>query len=191
LSEKRLEGELFGYEQNSSTKKQKPGLFELAEGGTLFIDDISALSLNLQIKLLRALETMKLFRLSGRGEVNINVRVLAANNRNLEIAMKEGSFRSDLFYRIATVQIVVPPLRERSNDILFLASQFMDENNNMLDRHIHRIAPATQQLLLEYKWPGNVRELKNVIERAMILSDSDSDELLPAHLPRDITQLIN
>lgn len=181
-----LESELFGYEQYAFTdaKKQKRGLLELAEGGTLFLDEIGEMALEMQAKLLRVLETRSFFRLGGNKEVKINVRILAATNRNLEQAMKEGSFRSDLFYRLAVLKIMLPPLRERPGDILLFASRFIEDYNKLLGRNVRRIAPEAQHLLLAYCWPGNVRELKNVIERAMILSNSD--ELLPAHLPHEI-----
>jgi DNA-binding NtrC family response regulator len=181
-----LESELFGYEQYAFTdaKKQKRGLLELADGGTLFLDEIGEMPLDMQAKLLRVLETHSFFRLGGNKEVKINVQVLAATNRNLEQALKEGSFRSDLFYRLAVVQIALPPLRERPGDILLFASRFIEDFNKSLGRSVRQIAPEAQKLLLAYNWPGNVRELKNVIERAMILSNSD--ELLPMHFPREI-----
>ena len=181
-----LESELFGYEQYAFTdaKKQKRGLLELAEGGTLFLDEVGEMPLDMQAKLLRVLETHSFFRLGGSKEVKMNVRILAATNRNLEQAMKDGSFRSDLYFRLAVLKIVLPPLRERPRDILLFASRFIEEFNKSLGRTIHRISPEAQKLLQAYSWPGNVRELKNVIERAMILSGSD--ELLPAHLPQEI-----
>jgi len=181
-----LESELFGFEQYAFTdaKKSKRGLLELAEGGTLFLDEVGEMPLDMQAKLLRVLETKSFFRLGGSKEVKINVRVLAATNRNLEQAMKDGTFRSDLFYRLAVLQIPLPPLRERPSDILLFASRFVDDFNKSLGRNVRRIAPEAQKLLLTYAWPGNVRELKNVIERAMILSNSD--ELLPNHLPHEI-----
>lgn len=181
-----LESELFGYEQYAFTdaKKQKRGLLELANGGTLFLDEIGEMPLDMQAKLLRVLETHSFYRLGGNKEVKINVQVLAATNRNLEQALKEGSFRSDLFYRLAVVQIALPPLRERPGDILLFASRFIEDFNKSLGRNVRQIAPEAQKLLLAYNWPGNVRELKNVIERAMILSNSD--ELLPMHFPREI-----
>ncbi|MEO8971155.1 MAG: sigma-54 dependent transcriptional regulator [Ktedonobacteraceae bacterium] len=181
-----IESELFGYEQYAFTdaKKQKRGLLELAEGGTLFLDEIGEMPVEMQAKLLRVLETHTFFRLGGNKEVKINVRVLAATNRDLEEAMKDGLFRSDLFFRLAVLQIPLPPLRERPDDILLFASRFIEDFNTSLGRNVHSIAPETQRLLRVYAWPGNVRELKNVIERAMILSNHD--ELLPAHLPQEI-----
>src|SRR5579883_2115348 len=186
-----LESELFGYEQYAFTdaKKQKRGLLELADGGTLFLDEIGEMPLDMQAKLLRVLESRSFYRLGGNREVKINVRVLAATNRDLEAAMQEGKFRADLFFRLAVLRIALPPLRERPGDILLFASRFVDDFNRSLGRNVRRIAPETQRLLLAYRWPGNVRELKNVIERAMILSAGD--ELLPSHLPREIVGTID
>ncbi|MGH2481623.1 MAG: sigma-54 interaction domain-containing protein, partial [Ktedonobacteraceae bacterium] len=181
-----LESELFGYEQYAFTdaKKQKRGLLELADGGTLFLDEIGEMPLDMQAKLLRVLETRSFYRLGGNKEVKIDVRVLAATNRNLEAALKQGLFRSDLFYRLAVLRIELPPLRERPDDILLFASRFLEDLNRSLGRSIRRISPEAQRFLMAYQWPGNVRELKNVIERAMILSSGE--ELLPVHLPREI-----
>ena len=181
-----LESELFGYEQYAFTdaRKQKRGLLELADGGTLFLDEIGEMPLDMQAKLLRVLETRSFYRLGGNKEVRINVRILAATNRDLEEAMKEGAFRSDLYYRLAVLHIPLPPLRERPGDILLFASQFIEDFNKSLGRTVRRISPDAQHLLMAYQWPGNVRELKNVIERAMILSTSD--DVLPEHLPREI-----
>jgi DNA-binding NtrC family response regulator len=186
-----LESELFGYEQYAFTdaKKQKRGLLELAEGGTLFLDEIGEMPVDMQSKLLRVLETHSFFRLGGNKEVKINVRVLAATNRNLEQAMKEGGFRADLFFRLAVLQLALPPLRERPDDVLLFASRFIDDFNKSLGRDVRRMAPEAQRLLLAYSWPGNIRELKNVIERAMILSNSD--ELLSVHLPYEIAGHMN
>lgn len=182
-----LESELFGYEQFAFTdaKKQKRGLLELADGGTLFLDEIGEMPLDMQAKLLRVLETRSFYRLGGNKEVRIDVRVLAATNRDLEEAMREGSFRSDLFYRLAVLRIELPPLRERPDDILLFASRFLEELNRSLGRSVRRISPEAQRLLMAYRWPGNVRELKNVIERALILSNGE--EVLPTHLPREIS----
>jgi len=181
-----LESELFGYEQYAFTdaKKQKRGLLELAEGGTLFLDEVGEMSLDMQAKLLRVLETRTFFRLGGSKEVKINIRILAATNRDLEQAKIDGSFRADLYFRFAVLKIVLPPLRERPGDILLFASRFIDDFNKLMGRNVRRIAPEAQHLLLAYSWPGNIRELKNVIERAMILSNST--ELLPMHLPYEI-----
>lgn len=181
-----LESELFGYEPYAFTdaKRQKRGLLELAEGGTLFLDEVGEMSLDMQAKLLRVLETRSFFRLGGSKEVKINVRVLAATNKDLGQAKLDGSFRADLYFRLAVFPITLPPLRERPGDTLLFASRFIGDYNKLLGRNVRRISPEAQHLLLAYSWPGNIRELKNVIERAMILSSSD--EVLPAHLPYEI-----
>ena len=181
-----LESELFGYEQYAFTdaKKQKRGLLELAEGGTLFLDEVGEMPVDMQAKLLRVLEMRSFFRLGGNKEVKINIRILAATNRDLEQAKLDGSFRADLYFRFAVLKIILPPLRERPGDILLFASRFIDDFNKLMGRNVRRMAPEAQHLLLAYHWPGNIRELKNVIERAMILSSSD--EILPMHLPYEI-----
>ncbi len=181
-----LESELFGYERYAFTdaKKQKRGLLELADGGTLFLDEIGEMPLDMQAKLLRVLETRSFFRLGGNQEVKIDVRILAATNRDLEQAKAEGVFRTDLYFRLAVLKITLPPLRERPSDILLFVSHFIEDFNKSMGRNVHRISQDAQRLLLAYSWPGNIRELKNVIERAMILSSGD--ELLPEHLPQEI-----
>jgi DNA-binding NtrC family response regulator len=181
-----LESELFGYEPYAFTdaRRQKRGLLELAEGGTLFLDEVGEMPLDMQAKLLRVLEMRSFFRLGGNKEVKINVRVLAATNRDLDQAKLDGSFRPDLYFRLAVLPITLPPLRERPEDILLFASRFISDYNKSLGRNVRRISPEAQHLLLAYSWPGNIRELKNVIERAMILSSND--EILPAHLPYEI-----
>jgi DNA-binding NtrC family response regulator len=181
-----LESELFGYEPYAFTdaKKQKRGLLELAEGGTLFLDEVGDMPLDMQAKLLRVLETRTFYRLGGSKEVKINVRVLAATNRDMGEAKRNNTFRSDLYFRLAVLTIALPPLRERPGDIALFASRFIDDFNRSMGRNIQHISPEAQRLLLAYHWPGNIRELKNVIERAMILSTND--EILPLHLPREI-----
>ncbi|GCF07986.1 sigma-54-dependent transcriptional regulator [Dictyobacter arantiisoli] len=181
-----LESELFGYEPYAFTdaKKQKRGLLELAESGTLFLDEVGEMPLDMQAKLLRVLETRTFFRLGGSKEVTLDVRVLAATNRDLKQARATGSFRSDLYYRFAVLTIQLPPLRERTGDILLFASRFIDDFNRSMGRNVKRISPEAQKLLLAYPWPGNIRELKNVIEWSMIMGSSE--ELLPMHLPQEI-----
>lgn len=181
-----LESELFGYEQYAFTdaKKQKRGLLELADGGTLFLDEIGEMPPDMQAKLLRVLETRAFFRLGGNKEVRINIRVLAATNRDLEQARADSTFRADLYFRLAVLKIVLPPLRERPGDVLLFAARFIEDFNQSLGRNVRKISEDAQRLLQAYSWPGNVRELKNVIERAMILSNSD--ELLPVHLPQEV-----
>ncbi len=171
LSENMLETELFGHERGafSGAMARKAGLFELAANGTLFMDEISALDGKMQTKLLRALEQGSFFRVGGTQKVEVNVRLVAATNRDLLTAVQQGHFRDDLFYRINTVTIELPPLRERVVDVPLLADHF-------LHRFGGANAPALSQdaimLLQEYPWPGNIRELRNVIERAVLLAQS-------------------
>lgn len=181
-----LESELFGYEPYAFTdaKKQKRGLLELADKGTLFLDELGEMPLEMQSKLLRVLETRSFYRLGGSKEVHINVRILAATNRNLEEAMRSGAFRSDLFYRLAVLHIPLPPLRERPEDVLLFAARFVEDFNKSLGRTVRTLSPEAQRILLKYHWPGNIREVRNIIERAMILSTGN--EVTPAHLPKEI-----
>jgi len=182
-----FESELFGYEPYAFTdaKKQKRGLLELAEGGTLFLDEVGEMPHEMQAKLLRVLETRSFFRLGGTKEVRMkNVRVLAATNRDLKQAMQDGLFRSDLYFRLAVVKITLPPLRERLSDIPLFASRFLEDFNKLHGRSMRHITPEAQRSLLDYSWPGNIRELKNVIERAIILHDSNG--LQQSYLPREI-----
>jgi transcriptional regulator with PAS, ATPase and Fis domain len=174
IPETLLESELFGFEKGAFTdaRAQKRGLFELADKGTLFLDEIGEMPLSLQVKLLRVLENQTFRRLGGLRDITVDIRILAATNRNLHEAVKEGAFRQDLFYRLNVIQLVVPPLRERWQDILPLARFFVEHYNNKFKQHMEGISPEAERLLLAYHWPGNVRELRNAIERAMILEDS-------------------
>jgi len=181
-----LESELFGHERGAFTdaKTMKKGLFELANGGTVFLDEISTLKLSLQPKLLRILENQTLRRVGGTIDINIDVRIIAATNRDLEQCIREGSFRDDLYYRLKVMVIDLPPLRERREDIIPLAKIFIDQNNREFRKKVQKISPEAQRILLNYSWPGNVRELKNVIERAVILCQGSVIE--PDHLPREL-----
>jgi transcriptional regulator with PAS, ATPase and Fis domain len=174
IPETLLESELFGYEKGAFTdaRAQKRGLFELADKGTLFLDEIGEMPHSLQAKLLRVLEEQTFRRLGGLRDINVDVRIVAATNKNLREAVHEGAFRQDLYYRLNVIQVVVPPLRERLQDILPLAHFFIDQYNVKFKRQIEGIAPAAERLLLAHDWPGNVRELRNAIERAMILEDT-------------------
>ena len=174
IPETLLESELFGYEKGAFTdaKAQKRGLFELADKGTLFLDEIGEIPVLLQAKLLRVLEDQCLRRLGGLQDIHIDVRIIAATNKNLREAVREGAFRQDLYYRLNVIQLVVPPLRERPQDILPLAHFFIDRYNWKFKRMIEGVAPEAESLLLSHDWPGNVRELRNAIERAMILEES-------------------
>jgi len=174
IPETLLESELFGYEKGAFTdaRAQKRGLFELADKGTLFLDEIGEMPLSLQVKLLRVLEEQTLRRLGGLRDIHVDIRVVAATNRNIREALKEGAFRLDLYYRLSVIQLVVPPLRERPQDILPLARFFVEHYNAKFKQQVEGVSSEAESLLLAYNWPGNVRELRNAIERAMILEDT-------------------
>jgi len=182
LPEALLESELFGYEKGAFTdaKKQKKGMFELADKGTLFLDEIGDMSFNMQAKLLRALQEKRFQRVGGVNKVEVDIRIIASTNKNLERAMREGKFREDLYYRLQVVPITIPPLRERPEDIMPLVRHFVDRYNREFKNNVSRISPAAEKMLKQYSWPGNVRELRNVIERAVLLESEN--ELLPEHL---------
>ena len=147
-------------------------MFELADKGTLFLDEIGEIPLSLQVKLLRVLENLTFRRLGGLRDIHVDIRIVAATNRNLREAVNEGAFRQDLYYRLNVIQLVVPPLRERPQDILPLARFFLEHYNIKFKQHMEGISSEAESLLLAYHWPGNVRELRNAIERAMILEDT-------------------
>jgi len=175
-----LETELMGHEKGAFTdaKSAKKGLFELADGGTLFLDEIGDMDLSMQAKLLRVLEEKSFRRVGGVKDIKVDVRVISATNQDLGLAMSEGKFRKDLFYRLQVVPIQLPPLRERGQDVLLLARHFMDHFNRECHKSVRGLTPEAEQALLAYQWPGNVRELKNVIERAMIFEVED--DILPS-----------
>ncbi len=188
IPETLMEAELFGHEKGAFTdaKAMKKGLFEIADHGTLFLDEIGALSPFLQAKLLRVLEDQVIRRVGGVKDMQADVRVIAASNRDLERAVQEGGFRQDLFYRLAIISIYIPPLRERKEDVLPLVEFFIEHYNRKFRKAIRGIGDDTRRLLLNHDWPGNVRELKNAIERAMILEDEPV--LRPAYLPFSVAQ---
>ncbi|MGA8489026.1 MAG: sigma-54 dependent transcriptional regulator [Terriglobales bacterium] len=183
IPETLMEAELFGHEKGAFTdaKQMKKGLFEAADGGTLFLDEIGELSPLLQAKLLRVLEDQVIRRVGGIKDMQVDVRVIAASNRDLEKAVREGQFRQDLYYRLAIIAIFIPPLRDRKEDILPLVDFFIERYNRRFKKSIRGITDDTRRLLLAHSWPGNVRELKNVIERGMILEDEPF--LRPVYLP--------
>ncbi len=191
IPETLMEAELFGHERGAFTdaKQLKKGLFEVADGGTLFLDEIGELSPLLQAKLLRVLEDQVIRRVGGVKDMQVNVRVIAASNRDLEKAVREGQFRQDLYYRLAIISIFLPPLRERKEDILPMVDFFVERYNRKFKKSIRGISDETRKLLLNHDWPGNVRELKNAIERAMILEEADS--LRPAYLPFSVGKAQN
>jgi DNA-binding NtrC family response regulator len=180
LQDTLLENELFGHEKGSFTDaiKDKKGLFEIADKGTLFLDEIGEMSKNIQSKLLRVLETKKFRRIGGTKEISVDVRIIAATNRDLEAEVTEGNFRKDLFYRLNVIALNMPSLRERSDDIPLLVDYYL--SNNMVSKKKKKVSKAALKLLEEYHWPGNVRELINVMSRSMILSEGNVIE--PADL---------
>ena len=183
IPETLMEAELFGHERGAFTdaKAMKKGLFEVADGGTLFLDEIGELSPLLQAKLLRVLEDQVIRRVGGVRDMQVDVRVIAASNRDLERAVREGTFRQDLYYRLAIISIFLPPLRERREDTLPMVEFFVERYNKKFRKNIRGITEETRRLLMNHNWPGNVRELKNAIERAMILEEEEF--LSPTYMP--------
>ena len=176
IPENLIESELFGYEGGAFTganKNGKVGLFELANNGTLFLDEIGELPKDMQVKLLRALQEQEIMRVGGTKPVKIDVRIIAATNRNLEEMVKDGTFREDLYYRLTVFHISIPPLRMRKKDIIPLALSFLEKLNQKYQLKKY-FTDLSMQLLHEYDWPGNIRELKNIVERAIIISPSDA-----------------
>ncbi|WP_333653555.1 sigma-54 interaction domain-containing protein [Dissulfurispira sp.] len=188
LPETLLESELFGYEKGSFTdaKSDKKGIFEMADGGTILLDEIGDMKMDLQGKLLRVLEERAVRRIGGKEEIPINVTVIATTNRNVSEAVKTGEFRTDLFFRLSTFYLHIPPLRERKEDIPALAryylSYFATRYNNKV---IKGFSPEAEKILTIYDWPGNVRELRNLVERLVVLENAEY--ILPEHLPAWLT----
>jgi DNA-binding NtrC family response regulator len=188
LAETLLESELFGHERGSFTGAvaQKMGKFELADGGTIFLDEIGDVSPKLQADLLRVLQERRFFRVGGTSEVQVDVRVIAATHRDLAVEVREGRFRDDLYYRLNVINISIPPLRERREDIPLLAQEFLDRLSHELAREVAGISDDALRLLMDHDWPGNVRELENAIERALVscktgvLTAADLAFLVPA-----------
>ena len=183
LPEQLLESELFGHERGAFTdaRQQKRGLFETADGGTVFLDEIGEMTPGLQAKLLRFLEEKTFKRVGGLGDIRVDVRVVAATNRDLEREVKTGKFREDLFYRLQVMPIALPALRERKGDVVLLANYYIDRFNREFRKHVRGLSAAATSVIEQYQWPGNVRELRNAIERAMLLADKEWLE------PRDFT----
>ncbi len=188
IPETLLESELFGYEKGAFTdaRAQKRGIFELADRGTLFLDEIGEIPLMLQAKLLRVLEEQSFRRLGGLKDINLDLRVIAATNKNLREAVQEGAFRQDLYFRLNVIHINIPPLRERPEDIVPMIRFFVEHYNRKFKRQIEGVTAEAERLLLEHDWPGNVRELRNAIERAMILEEGS--QIKPSSLPLTITR---
>ena len=175
IPENLLESELFGYERGAFTGavKTKKGLLELANGSTVFLDEIGEMPLSMQAKLLTFLEDRRFKRVGGLRDIEVNVRVIAATNRDLKAAIARKEFREDLFYRLNVMQIEIPPLRERPEDILPLARHFLERCNRKFGKNIRALSPAFAGELLTYSWKGNVRELRNIIERSALFCEGD------------------
>ena len=182
-----VESELFGFEKNAFTGAgtKKKGLFEIANGGTVFLDELGELPLDIQSKLLRFLEERKFRRIGGLEDIEVDIRIITATNKNLDKAVKEKTFREDLYYRLNVVPVTIPPLRERENDILLLAEYFLNKYNTGFKKEINGFDYSAKQKLLSYPWPGNIRELKNVIERIVILTNDEW--ITTTKLPCEIT----
>jgi DNA-binding NtrC family response regulator len=178
MPETLLESELFGHERGAFTdaRQQKRGLFEIADEGTIFLDEIGEMSPTLQAKLLRVLEDRAFRRLGASADVKVDVRVIAATNRNLEDQVREHKFRDDLYYRLNVLRIEMPPLRDRGRDIVLLAKYYLELFARDFRRRVRSLSPAAEAALLAYTWPGNVRELRNLIERAVLLAEGETLE---------------
>jgi two-component system, NtrC family, response regulator AtoC len=188
LPESLLEAELFGHAKGTFTdaRHDKKGLFELADGGCLLLDEIAEMKLEMQSKLLRALEERSIRRVGGHEEIPVSVTVIATTNKDIPLEVEKGTFRLDLFYRLNTFLLHVAPLRDRQDDIIPLAEHFLDQYNHRYKRNaINGFSKESQQLMLAYEWPGNIRELKNVIERLVVLKNPSQVE--PRHLPPEIS----
>jgi DNA-binding NtrC family response regulator len=188
LPETLLESELFGHERGAFTdaRQQKTGLLESAEGGTVFLDEIGEMSPALQAKLLRFLEEKSFKRIGGAADIRVDVRVVAATNRDLEDAVAHGNFRADLYYRLNVMQVQLPPLREHASDVPLLVAFYVDLFNREFRKQVRGASPASLALLSGYRWPGNIRELRNAVERAMLLADGEWLE--PAHFPMAVSR---
>ncbi|MBI5190400.1 MAG: sigma-54-dependent Fis family transcriptional regulator [Nitrospirae bacterium] len=186
LPENLLESELLGHEKGAFTdaKTLKKGLLELADGGSVFLDEVGDMAYAMQAKLLRILEDRTFKRVGGVKDISVDVRIISATNQDLKKLMDEGGFRKDLYYRLQVVPIYLPPLRERKEDVLPLAKYFIEQFNGEFHKDVKEISEKAREFLVRYDWPGNVRELKNVIERAMILESEDI--LLLEHLPIEL-----
>ena len=183
LPESLLESEIFGYEKGAFTgaTDMKMGKFEFAHGGTLFLDEISEMSPALQVKLLRVIQEKEFERIGGLKTIKVDVRIIAASNRNLQELIKTSDFRKDIYYRLNVVPLYIPSLNERKEDIPLLAEYFINKYNQEMKTDVKHVSPETMSMIMAYHWPGNVRELENVIERAMVMGSGSL--LLPENLP--------
>jgi Nif-specific regulatory protein len=188
LNETLLESELFGHEKGAFTGAiaQKKGKLELADRGTIFLDEVSEIPIAVQAKLLRVIQEREFERLGGTRTIKIDVRFIAATNRNLEQAIRAGTFRQDLYYRLNVIRIDVPALRDRESDIPLLAKYFVSKYSKSLQRRVKGLSPEALQCLLQHDWPGNIRELENLIERAIVLGNAEM--VLPEDLPEALVE---
>jgi two-component system response regulator PilR (NtrC family) len=187
IPENLMESEMFGHKKGSFTGAvvDKSGLFEVADGGTLFLDEVGELPITIQVKLLRAIQERVIRRVGATEDIKVDVRIIAATNRDLEAMVKDGTFRQDLFYRLNVINIKMPPLRERKEDIPLLANHFLKKYNDRLTKQISGISMEAMEMLKKYEYPGNVRELENIIERTVALEGGAS--ILPESLPPFVT----
>ena len=185
-----LESELFGHEKGAFTHaiRSRPGRFEVADGGTIFLDEIGEMDLSLQVKILRVLQEKEIERVGGAGMKKVDVRIVAATNRDLENEVSQGRFREDLYYRLNVIPLHLPPLRERNGDVLLLAEHFLERFCERKNRPCLGLSPDVRKILMAYSWPGNVRELENFMERLSILVDGD--EVHPIELPAKILDAV-
>jgi len=181
-----IASELFGHEKGAFTgaMQRRLGRFELADGGTIFLDEVGELPPDTQVALLRVLQEREFERVGGTQSIKVDVRVIAATNRDLDAAVASGSFRSDLFYRLQVFPIQIPPLRERREDIALLVEYFIDRYSRKARKNIRHVSPETLELLQSYAWPGNIRELQNVIERSVILCETETFSIDESWLPQ-------
>ncbi|MBI4364778.1 MAG: sigma 54-interacting transcriptional regulator, partial [Candidatus Latescibacteria bacterium] len=186
FQEQLLENELFGHERGAYTDAREPkrGLVELADLGTLFLDEVGDLPAATQAKLLRFIEDRTFKRVGGAADLAVDLRIIAATNRDLDDAVKEGRFRQDLYYRLKVVSIVMPPLRERGEDVLHLTRHFLDHYNEKFRKRFTSVAPEVEEVFRSYRWPGNVRELRNLIERVVLLENDET--LREDHIPAEM-----
>jgi len=183
-----MESELFGHEKGAFTgaSQREIGLFEAASGGTVFLDEIGEMSVAMQAKLLRAIQEKEIRRVGGKVSIPVDLRIIAATNRDLEQEIRQGTFREDLFYRLNVIRIDLPPLRERGNDIALLATHFLRKYASLHSLPIRGISPRAMKILMEFHWPGNVRQLESLIERSVLMAEGEMIE--PADLPPELTR---
>jgi DNA-binding NtrC family response regulator len=191
LPEGVLESELFGHERGAFTGAQyrRKGKLELADGGTLFLDEVGNIDMKTQMDLLRVIETKQFTRVGGNETIKVDFRIICATNKDLELAVKEGTFREDFYYRLNVFTVSIPPLRERKSDIPLLVNYFVNKHKRAMGKEISSVSPEAMDILVQYDWPGNVRELENAMERAMVVGKSCA--ITPADLPFQLSERSN